>query len=292
MKTSLLWKPALIALVLAASVPRDMGAEHRPTEQKLKRGLVICAVDSTGETFFRRGECPSKFFKDHMPVYSTETGIDGKAHKNFCDVTNLQTGFSRVRVPGDLLCWDTNCDLQCDLENEDLNHDKTCDILDCQGKCWDLNRNGRCDKATEDLNGDGDCTELDCNVQTHLTSPGVEGSIEPIDNPTGRATIHILLRPGSYDITAAFRLTHLAPGEVVTCRILDGASFDSSPRLAQDLLIMADGDAEMSALAVQIGFNATVALRCGSSLSSSAAVLQGHSVRGLRLTVDRLGAEP
>src|SRR5262249_6077817 len=192
-------------------------AEHQSMEQKLDRGIVICAVQSTGQTFFRRGECPHKFFENHSPSYSMATGIDGKLHKNYCDVTNLKADFARIRVPGDLLCWDTNCDLKCDLENEDLNHDQKCDSSDCQRKCWDLNQNGRCDKATEDLNNDNNCDELDCNVPIRLTSPGVEGSIEPIDNPTGRATIRLVLRPGSYDISATFRVTHVAPGEIVTC---------------------------------------------------------------------------
>src|SRR5262249_6976905 len=170
--------------------------------------------------------------------------------------------------------------LKCDLENEDLNHDQKCDSSDCQRKCWDLNQNGRCDKATEDLNNDNNCDELDCNVPIRLTSPGVEGSIEPIDNPTGRATIRLVLRPGSYDMSATLRVTHVAPGEIVTCRLLDGVSFDSSPRLAQESIV-ADGDAEMRALAVKILYNDTVALRCGSGISPSAAVLEGHSEKGL-----------
>ena len=64
---------------------------------------------------------------------------------------------------GDPQCWDTNKNMQCDLDTEDYNGDGKCDPADCTGSptCWDHNQN-RYPDPEEDINGDGVVNTDDC----------------------------------------------------------------------------------------------------------------------------------
>src|SRR5262249_7293503 len=88
----------LIVLVLLSFWGVAIGAQEGA---RLRRGLVIC-IDRKGLTFFRRGECPPRFFETRRPGYMSRPG----GSPNFCKTTNLKPNFGRIRFPSESLCWD------------------------------------------------------------------------------------------------------------------------------------------------------------------------------------------